>query len=113
MEFNEPGGAGVLARLSEFTEIVSSNLLEAEARAAHSRNNRHFSPTILSNIEWIFPDRPLSAEMERVLEAGYLRGADLFHVAVALYFAGNPADIWFITLDNDQRAVAAALGFQT
>lgn len=59
------------------------------------------------------PDRPLSSEITAVLEAGYLRGADLWHVAVALYHAEDPREVTFVTLDNRQRAVAAALGFRT
>ena len=54
----------------------------------------------------------LSTEMATVLRAGYLRGGDLWHVAVALHLARNPADICFLTLDQRQREVAASLGFE-
>ena len=43
----------------------------------------------------------------------YLRGADLWHVATALYLAESPADVDFLTLDPAQREAAAALGFPT
>ena len=43
---------------------------------------------------------------------GYLRGADLWHIAMALYVAPPAEDIVFITLDGTQREVASALGFQ-
>ena len=60
-----------------------------------------------------YPDRPLSPEIRRVLQAGYLRGADCFHVASALYFMDDPTGNTFLTLDTRQRAVAKALGFKT
>ena len=102
----------VAASMTGFEKLASSNLLEAEMRSACARTGREFRADFVEGIEWIFPDRSLSAEMERILDAGYLRGADLFHVAVALYAVENPADISFITLDRSQRSVAAALGFQ-
>lgn len=40
------------------------------------------------------------------------RGADLWHVASALYVAPSPADLYFLTLDERQRSVAATLGFR-
>ena len=58
------------------------------------------------------PSRPLATEMATVLRAGYLRGADLWHVAAALYIARDPAEICFLTLDQRQREVAASLGFE-
>lgn len=57
-------------------------------------------------------DRPLAGELARALQAGYLRGADLWHIAMALYIAPRAEDIGFITLDGTQREVASALGFQ-
>ena len=47
------------------------------------------------------------------LEAGYLRGADLWHVATALYIVREPSEISFVTLEIQQRTVVKALGFQT
>ena len=73
---------------------------------------RRFSQSVVSGIEWILPDRPLAPEFATVLETGYLRGADLWHVATALYAARQPSEIWFVTLDMQQRTIAVALGFQ-
>ena len=50
--------------------------------------------------------------MENALRAGHLRGADLWHIATALYVAPDPFSIAFATLDQRQAEVAAALGFQ-
>lgn len=96
-----------------FSYMVSSNLLEAEVRAAFVRDRRAFNSRVLSNIEWVTFERPLSDEFAIALRIGYLRGADLWHIATALYVArGYPSEITFLTLDRRQREVAAVLGFQ-
>ena len=67
---------------------------------------------VFAGIEWLFSGEPLSKELDDVLAAGYLRGADLWHLAIALFTFPVPEQITFLTLDNRQRAVAATLGFQ-
>lgn len=111
--FNEPGWERHAERLREFSEVRSSNLLESEARSAFAREGMAFPSWVLDRIQWIFPDRSLSAEIETALSAGYLRGADLHHVATALYAAVSPERMAFVTLDSSQGEVAATLGFQT
>ena len=64
-------------------------------------------------MSWIIPDRPLSPEIGRVLTAGYVRGADCWHLATALYLAEDPSELVFLTLDARQKDVALALGFGT
>jgi hypothetical protein len=59
----------------------------------------------------VLPDRPLSPELARALEAGRLRGADLLYVACALYLEPEPDELVFLTLDLAQRAAAVRLGF--
>ncbi|MGH9459198.1 MAG: PIN domain-containing protein [Thermoanaerobaculia bacterium] len=106
--------AAALARtLSRFDPLVSSNLLEAELKAVLRREKISDDPgPLLDAITWIHPDRRLAPEIGRALEHGHLRGADLWHVACALYLAGDhPADLTFATLDTSQRAVASSLGF--
>jgi hypothetical protein len=62
----------------------------------------------------VIPDRSLEPEVVRALAAGRLRGADLWHVACALFVAGDrTADLVFSTADQEQRRVARALGFAT
>ena len=80
----------VAAHLGAYSTLLSSNLLEAEARAAFAREGLAFDAGTLGSIEWVTPHRPLSQELEIASAAGYLRGADLW-----------------------QRAAALALGFQT
>ena len=110
----EPTGAVTAQRLAQFPRLVASNLLEAEMRAAFGRLRLEFDDGLLSDIEWIFPDRPLTKEIEDALSVAYLRGADLWHIATALYVKDTViGEMTFVTLDNRQRAVAANLGFAT
>lgn len=108
----EPTGPAVTSQLGKFTTRLASNLLEAELRAALAREQLGFEPRLVADIRWVLPDRPLTHELATVLQAGYLRGADLWHVAAALYVARQLGQIAFVTLDERQRSVAAALGFQ-
>ena len=111
--FNEPTGQAMARRLEAFSTLLSSNLLEAELRAACQREEQDFDPEVVAGIEWVLPRRPLTAELAAVMDAGHLRGADLWHVATALFIAHEPGSIAFLTLDRRQRAVADALGFPT
>lgn len=109
--FGERGATALARRLTTFDELVASNLLEAELRATFAREGVEFDAGIMTTVSWIIPDRPLSAEIAQVLTAGHVRGADCWHLATALYLAGDPAAITFLTLDAHQRDVAGALGF--
>ena len=111
---DEPAASAMVSRLAEFPRLLSSNLLEAEVRSVFARERLEFDAGLLSDIEWIHPDRPLAAEIAAALRVGYLRGADLWHIAVALYLKATLAGtLAFITRDNRQEAVAAGLGFET
>ena len=101
-----------IVRLSRVGRLVSSNLLEAELRSALVRERTFGVPPLLDRIAWIFPDRALTREIERVLAAGRLRGPDLWHVATALHLAPDPGELTFLTGDKRQREVAAAVGFR-
>lgn len=109
--FGERGATAVERRLAGFDALVASNLLEAELRAAFKREKTDGVDALLGMIEWIAPERPLSEEIARVLSAGYVRGADCWHLATALYLSPVPSEISFVTLDERQREVAATLGF--
>jgi predicted nucleic acid-binding protein len=110
--FGEQAASMSARRLQKFERLVSSNLLEGEVRAACVRERVDFTDDLLAGISWIIPDRPLSTEIARVLDIGYLRGADCWHLATALYLAPDPAELEFITLDKTQVAVARRLGFR-
>ncbi len=76
------------------------------------RERRVPSDFRLNKISWIIPARPLTRELNSVLAAGYLRGADLWHVATAIYAAEiSIIEMSFLTLDNRQRYVANTVGF--
>ncbi len=110
--FDEPERTEVASRLGEHDMLLSSNLLEAEFRSALARESADLDEALFSWITWVLPDRPLSAEITRVLGAAYLRGADLWHLSMAIYVTSDPADLTFLTLDQRQREVAEALGFR-
>jgi len=109
--FGEADGSALAERLEEYDEILSSNLLEAEFRSALARERVSDGNHILTWIAWILPSRVLNPEIDRVLAAGYLRGADLWHLACALYVSGSPEELVFVSLDERQREVADVLGF--
>lgn len=112
LAFAERGATGIARRLEAATAVYSSNLLEAEFRSVLAREGVE-SGALLEPIRWVVPDRPLSGEFDRVLEAGYVRGADLWHVACALFIEPEPRELVFLTLDRRQRDVARKLGFRT
>ena len=113
IEFDEVNAPYAIERIDRASKLVSSNLMEAELRSAMRRQGIELDPKIISDVGWVHPDRPLTLEFEVALRAGYLRGADLWHVAVALYVSPDPSQISFVTLDGRQRKVAQELGFQT
>ncbi len=109
--FGEAGGQALARRMESMDRLFASNLLEAELRTTFVRERVPADHPLLGRITWVLPDRPLGREIGVVLAAGYLRGADLWHLASALYLAGNPRDLSFITLDERQEVVARRLGF--
>ncbi len=113
LAFEEPGWNAVAARFDRFRSAFACDLVEAELRSAFRREGRAFDDALLRQIELIVPTRSLRPEFTSVLAAGYVRGADCFHLAVALSVATTPGDVTFLTLDKRQREVAATLGFAT
>ena len=102
----------MIARLRTFSLVISSTLLEAELFSALRREQCELTDAFHAAVALVAPDRALSDEIARVLEAGYVRGADCWHLATALYIAPDPSELTFLTLDLAQRKVAKALGFQ-
>ena len=110
LAFGEPRAERVALQLHGYEELFSSNLLEAEVRAAARRQGVEFAASWLENFSWVLPERPLSEELTPVLAEGYLRGAGAWHVACALHIAPVRAELDFLTLDRRQADIAAALG---
>jgi predicted nucleic acid-binding protein len=112
LAFDEPGARRLTTRLERFDRLFSSNLLEAELRAALMREGVQGKvEDMLSWITWVYPNRPLTQEFARVSVAGHLKGADLWHLANALFLAPEPKELAFLTLDARQKQIAAKLGF--
>lgn len=104
------------AVVRRFSSLVASDLLVAEVLSTAKREKIPFdlvSPA-LEPVTIVLPDRSLEQEMRRALQRGYLRGADLEHVACALFVAGEDTkSMAFLSRDSTQRRVARALGFAT
>jgi hypothetical protein len=56
------------------------------------------------------PDRPLTAEIAAILDTGYVRGAGLWHLAVAL-FVDPGREIDFVSLDAREVEISRRIGF--
>ncbi len=110
LAFRETDAARVRRRLAGFDRVVTSVLTEAELASALRREGIVLPESPLRGVQLIGAPDPLSLEIQEVLGAGYLRGADCWHVAVALNYSPD-RDLTFFTLDKAQRAVAAQVGF--
>ncbi|MFO8072727.1 MAG: PIN domain-containing protein [Polyangia bacterium] len=114
LAFAEPRAIAVRDRLGEVDQLFSSTLLEAELLAAAEREGRRSGARrFLDPIRLFAPERRLTEELETVLDHGYVRGADLHHLATALHLFGDPGSVAFLTLDARQGELARALGFET
>ena len=111
--FDEPGGRRLAGRLRRYDRLFASNLLEAEFRSAlHREQVEDHANGMLSWITWVYPNRPLTPEFTRIAAVGYLKGADMWHLAHALFLAPDGAGLDFVTLDARQREVSSMLGFR-
>jgi len=109
--FDEPGARRLAGRLERFERRFAANLLAAELRAALARERVSGGDQLLASITWVYPNRPLTQEFERIVPLGPLKGADVWHLACALFLAPAGRDLVFLTLDKRQHEVAARLGF--
>ena len=106
----EPGCERVRKTLRRFDGLVTSGLTEAEF-AARLRREQVVGKAIPGQVAFVSHPPRLSAEVERVLDAGYARGADTWHIAVALFVDPTAKSLKFATLDAKQADVARAVGF--
>jgi predicted nucleic acid-binding protein len=108
----EPGFRELMARLARYERLFSSNLLESEVRSVLRRKRIEENPgSLLAWITWVHPGRRLTAEFRQVLDVASLRGADLWHLACALFLRPKDQNLAFITLDGSQGDAARELGF--
>ena len=112
--FDEPGAAKVKRALRAATQVFAANLLEAELRsaAARERVDAVAVDAVLAGLSWVCPSRSLGSECANILRVGYLRGADLWHLACASYLSQVLAPVAILTLDDRQREVAVAAGLR-
>ena len=110
---DERNATELARRLTTFERVSASPLLDAELRSTLRRESRPVDDALTQRVMWIVPDRSLSVEIDQVLNAGDVRGADCLHLASALYYCAEPSALTFLTLDSRQRAVAKSLGFKT
>jgi hypothetical protein len=96
-------------------ELYSSELLIAEVLAFGKREGieEDFLWESLKGLSWVIPEGSLFEECKRVIQCGYVRGADLWHLACACYLSPDPGELAFLTLEERQRDAAACLGFHT
>lgn len=113
IELADPNAPGLIRRLAGFSRLLASPLVEAELLSVLAREQREPAGANQSAIDFVFVDRALTPEISAVLRAGYIRGADCWHLATALFASPVPAELTFLTLDTAQLKVAKAIGFQT
>jgi predicted nucleic acid-binding protein len=112
----EPRSRLLEATLGRFDDPLAGDLLVAEVLATAAREGlpRELVVPALERIDLVLPDRSLEPEMTQVLGLGRLRGADLWHLACALYVAGPDREaVAFLSRDAPQRQLARRLGFPT
>lgn len=109
----ERGARRLRLMLDRFDALFAAELLRAEFLSVTRREGLSLEAAgrVLDGVSFVLPDRSIRPEIERVLAAGYLRGADLWHLACACYLAPRPAEVAFLSCDARQRKVARALGF--
>jgi predicted nucleic acid-binding protein len=111
LALGESAASEVRTRLRQFDRVFASRLLEAELASACRREDIPFDARFLDAIEWVGMSHSLRTEIARVLEHGYVRGADCQHLATALYLSPAPSSLTYVTLDMRQQDVARLLGF--
>jgi hypothetical protein len=110
----EPEAGPVRAALASLDRVYSSHLLEAEFLSAMEREGvRDGARGLLEQLKLVHPDGRLTRWLDEILDLGYVRGADLHHLAVACHLFKDPARVLFMTLDSRQDELAEGMGFLT
>jgi len=110
----EPRAAELRRILTRYDRLLSSDLIVAECLSTAHREaiDRAAMITALRPIDLVLPSRSLATDMGEALNEGYLRGADLWHVACAMFVAAaERSEVAFLSRDEPQRRVARRLGF--
>ena len=107
--FGEPGHRALTQKLAGFDRLLTCDLTEAELLSALRREDVEGPGRLLDGLTFVFPDRRLTREYEQVLAEGYQKGADLIHLACALFLRADFEDLEFVTADPRQQAIANSL----
>lgn len=110
----EGNRAKLIQVLNNAEEVVSSFFSEAEVYSVVKREGLDFdkTKTLLQSLTLVQSDGSLEKEILEALKAGYVRGADLHHLATALYLDPGKKQLRFFTLDENQKKVAKAAGLE-
>lgn len=110
----EPAAARMALVMRSQETLFTSPLTVAEVASALRREGMPVdgAQRLLATARLWTPSTELARQCEEALDAGRLRGADLWHVVTAMDVAGAARrELLFITLDDAQRDVAGRLGF--
>jgi predicted nucleic acid-binding protein len=113
--FGERNAPALRRILGSFETVFISDLVVTETLAALVREeiDPGDAASAVASMSLVLPDRSLASEVESVLEHGYLRGADAWHLACALFLTGDArSELAFLSRDESQRRVAKRLGFR-
>jgi len=91
----EPGAERLSVTLDGYDMLFSSPLLEAELKSTLFREkcDLTLSDLYLERLELVIADRFLGKEISTILNHYYLRGADLYHLATALFVFPKPLNV--------------------
>ena len=110
--FGEAGHARMARLMEGMDRLYGSSLLESELSAVFEREGvGEKAEAFLGRIRMVREDRRLTGEIREALGHGHVKGADLHHLAVAMFLFPEPGEATFLTMDSRQGAVARALGF--
>jgi predicted nucleic acid-binding protein len=107
--FDEPAAPALIKKLRGHDALFASDLMVTELLAVAVREKVPIAAVsaTLRMFSIVIPDRSLEPEVREVLSHGYLRGADLWHVACALFLAGGDRSaLSFLTRDASQSRIA-------
>lgn len=107
-------GSEKLIEIFESDTLISSGLFEAEFLAICKRESvpNEKVEAFLNKIKISYPTYSLKNELDKILDVGYCRGADLYHIACALDLDSTQKHLEFFTLDLEQKKAAQAVGFK-
>lgn len=114
MALRQPGRSAIERALARSSHAVTAEFTEAEVASALRRVELPHDPEPwMHAIRILHATRSLRREIRAVLNRRYLRGADCWHLATALWFqTTRGVALEFVTMDKTQGDAARALGLR-